>query len=155
MEKKDAIVILWQNGDEKIADIYDDNADVRSALNALVDGFEYPDFSHKQVKAVLLAYFLKTKKEFDLGRTLCHHALASHTQEKGIDLMPYFYNHSQCNFGMLSDNDQLSNFVTLATNEGRIMSKYRLDNGESIYLITDLESDEQPRHTTALFTHDY
>ena len=155
MEKKDAIVILWMNKDEKIADIYDDDAEVRSALNALVDGFEYPDFSHKQVKAVLLSYFLKNQNEFDLGRTLCHHALAHHIQEKGIDLMPYFYNHSQCNFGMLSDNDQLSNFVTLATNEGRLLSKYRLDDGESIYLITDLECDEQPRHTTALFTHDY
>lgn len=155
MENKDAIVVLWQNKDEKIADIYDDNADVRSALNALVDSFEYPDYSYKKVKAVLLSYFLKTKKEFDLGRTLCHHALSGHAQDNGIDLMPYFYNHSQCNFGMLTDNDQLSNFVTLTTNEGRLLSKYRLDSGESIYLITDLGSDEQPTHTTALFTHDY
>lgn len=44
MEKKEAIVILWQNGDEKIADIYDTNADVSAALNTLIDGFEYPPF---------------------------------------------------------------------------------------------------------------
>jgi len=68
MEKKDAIIVLWQNSDEKIADIYDDNAEVASALNLLVDGFEYPDHSHKKVKAVLLAYFLKNQKEFDLEK---------------------------------------------------------------------------------------
>lgn len=55
MDKNEAIVVLWQNSDEKIADIYDNNQDVSAALNTLVDGFEYPDHSHKQVKAVLLA----------------------------------------------------------------------------------------------------
>lgn len=155
MEKKDAIVILWQNGDEKIADIYDDNADVRSALNALVDGFEYPDFSHKQVKAVLLAYFLKNKKEFELGRTLAHHAVVNYAQENNIDLMPYFYNHSQCNWGMLNDNDQLANYIAVELKENRLISKYRLDNNESIWIITDWESDEQPRLTTAIFPRDY
>lgn len=94
MEKKEAIVILWQNGDEKIADIYDTNADVSAALNTLIDGFEYPDHSHKTIQTVLLSYFLKNgseyRKEMDLGKTLCHHALAHHANEKNIDLMPYF-----------------------------------------------------------------
>lgn len=155
MEKKDAIVALWQNSDEKIADIYDDNAEVASALNLLVDGFEYPDNSHKKVKAVLLAYFLKNTKEMELGKTLCHHALAHHAQEQGIDLMPFFYNHSQCNWGMLTDDDQITNFVALHTQEGRLLSKYKLDDGQDIYLITDFECEEQPRLTTAMFTHDY
>ena len=155
MEKKDAIIALWQNSDEKIADIYDDNADVASALNLLVDGFEYPDHSHKKVKAVLLAYFLKNQKEFDLGKTLCHHALASHAQDNGIDLMPYFYNHSNCNWGVLTDDDQIAIYVAISTAEGRLLSKYKLDGGENIYLITDFEADGEPRRTTAMFTHDY
>lgn len=155
MEKKDAIIVLWQNSDEKIADIYDDNAEVASALNLLVDGFEYPDYSHKKVKAVLLAYFLKNQKEFDLGKTLCHYALASHIQDKGIDLMPYFYNHANCNWGVLTDDDQIANFVAISTAEGRLLSKYKLDGGENIYLITDFEAEGEPRRTTAMFTHDY
>ena len=155
MEKKDAIVALWQNSDEKIADIYDDNADVSAALNYLIEDFEYPDHSHKTVKAVLLAYFLKNQKEFDLGKTLCHHALASHTQDKGIDLMPYFYNHANCNWGVLTDDDQIANFVAISTAEGRLLSKYKLDGGENIYLITDFEAEGEPRRTTAMFTHDY
>lgn len=159
MEKKEAIVILWQNGDEKIADIYDTNADVSAALNTLIDGFEYPDHSHKTIQTVLLSYFLKNgceyRKEMDLGKTLCHHALAHHANEKNIDLMPYFYNHANCNWGILTDDDQISNFVALATKEGRLLSKYKLDDGQDIYLITDFECEEQPRLTTALFTHDY
>lgn len=159
MDKKQAINVLFWNKDKKIADIYDDNADVSAALNSLIDGFEYPDHSHKTIQTVLLSYFLKNgseyRKEMELGRTLCHHALAHHAQEKNIDLMPYFYNHATCNWGMLTDDDQISNFVALATNDGRLLSKYRLDDGEDIYLITDFESDEQPRMTTALFTHDY
>lgn len=69
--------------------------------------------------------------------------------------MPYFYNHANCNWGILTDDDQISNFVALATKEGRLLSKYKLDDGQDIYLITDFECEEQPRLTTALFTHDY
>ena len=155
MDTKQAIIVLYQNSDEKIADVYDSNSDVATALNVLIDGFEYPDHSHKIIKKVLLAYFLKTQKAFDLGRTLCHHALASHVQEKEIDLMPFFYNHANCNWGILTDDDQIANYVAIATADGRLLSKYRLDDGENIYLITDFECDEQPRHTTAMFVNDY
>lgn len=155
MDKKQAINILYENMDSKVSTVYDKDQEIASALNTLIDGFEYPDHSHKKIKAVLLAYFLKNQKEFDLGRTLCHHSLAAHIQENEIDLMPVFYNHAHCNWGMLTDNDQLANYVAIATQDGRLLSKYKLDDGKDIYLITDFECEEQPRHTTAMFVQDY
>lgn len=155
MDKKQAIITLYQNGDEKIADIYDKDSQVADALNLLIDGFEYPDFSHKTINQVLLSYFNKEKAPFDVGRTLCHHALAHHIQENEIDLVPFFYNHSICNFGILTDGDKVANFVALATGDGRLLSKYKLDDGQDIYLITDFESENEPKRTTAMFVDDY
>lgn len=155
MEKENAIVLLWQNSDEIVANVYDNNPEISTALNTLIDGFEYPNYSHKKIQSILLSYFLKNIKEMELGRTLCHHALNYHVQEKGIELMPYFYNHSQCNWGMLSDDDQISNYVALHTKDNRILSRYKLDDGQDIYLITDFEYENEPRRTTAMFVQDY
>lgn len=155
METAQAINVLYSEMDEKISNAYDSNAEVASALNTLIVGFEYPDHSHKTIKAVLLSYFLKNKKDMELGRTLCHHSLLAHGQENEIDLMPFFFNHSQCNWGTLTDDDQIANYVALHTQKGRLLSKYQLDDGKNIYLITDFECDEQPRHTTAMFVEDY
>lgn len=155
MDKNQAITVLFQNGDEKIADIYDSNSQVAEALNLLIEGFEYPDHSHKTCNQVLLAYFNKEKAPFDVGRTLYHHALAHHIQENEIDLVSFFYNHSICNFGILTDDDKIANFVALATGDGRLLSKYKLDDGQEIYLITDFAVGDQPRMTTAMFVEDY
>lgn len=155
MEITQAINILYENEDEQISTIYDSKPEVATALNTLIQGFEYPSHSHKTIKAVLLGYFLKASKEVDLGRTLCHHALMGHCEEKGIDLMQFFYNHSQGNWGILTDDDQIANYVALHTKQGRLLSKYKIAGGKPIYLITDFESEEQERMTTAMFISDY
>lgn len=156
MDKKEAINILYENMESKVVDLYDSHQEVATALNTLIDGFEYPDYSYKTIKAVLLSYFIKNNQEFDLGRTLCHHSLNAHIQDNNIDIMPIFYNHSHCNWGRLTDDDQLANYVAIATQDGRLLSKYKLDDGKDIYLMTDFEcGDEQPRLTTAMFIQDY
>lgn len=40
-------------------------------------------------------------------------------------------------------------------NRGRLFSKYELEDGQHIYLITDFETETTPRTTTAMYTDDY
>ena len=46
MTTSDALAILSQFGDAKIADVYDENESVGDALQYLFPGYEYPEWSH-------------------------------------------------------------------------------------------------------------
>ena len=155
MEIKQAIRVLFANTDEKISEVYDSNEEVAIALNTLIVGFEYPNHSHKTIKAVLLNYFLSNRVEMELGRKICTSSLTWHCRENGFDLFQFFFNHSQCNWGILSDDDQISNYVALHTQDGYILTRYKLADGKPIYLFTNFESEEEERRTTAMFTSEY
>lgn len=155
MNKQEAIEILACHTDETVVEIYDNNDLVQTALNFLIEGFEYPNYSHKTIQQVLLTYFNKNRKVFNIGKAVCHHALHAHCQERYIDLSVFFFYHSNMNWGMLTDDDQIANDIALATMDGRLLSKYRLIDGKEIYIITDFETEESPRYTTAMFIEDY
>ena len=155
LNEKHAVEILYQNSESKLSNVYDSNADVAEAINFLIKDFEYPNYSYKTIKQILLTYFIKNLKELDMGRIVATATLSGYITDHEIDLSPYLYNHSHMNWGKLTDDDQLANFVAIATKDGRLLSKYTIQGGKPIYIITDFETDTTERYTTAMFTSDY
>jgi hypothetical protein len=46
-----------------VAEIYDEDPEFASALNAMFPGFEYPDFSHLTVEQVMKKFYREVGKE--------------------------------------------------------------------------------------------
>ena len=53
MTNQQALEALQPFQNDKVADVYDEHEEVAQALNTLIDGFEYPDHSHKTIKKII------------------------------------------------------------------------------------------------------
>lgn len=54
MDKFEALQVLQSlHPSVKVADEYDDNDELRDALNSLIPDFEYPDFSHLTIGEII------------------------------------------------------------------------------------------------------
>ncbi|WP_374553448.1 hypothetical protein [Aquitalea pelogenes] len=155
METKEAIIVLYHNMENKVSDVYDNNENVSSALNSLIEGFEYPDFSHKTIKQVLLSYFKKNFKPFNPGKCVVAGELIEDYQERQEQLFPFIDAHVKMQQGELCDDDLIENYLAVFTFSGRLLSSFELFEGRKIFIITDWETEETPRVTTLMYCEDY
>lgn len=56
---------------------------------------------------------------------------------QGHDIFPFLNRHIQGDWGVLSDDDKLSNDDVVATHDGRILSAYYVTPEVKIWILTD------------------
>lgn len=118
----------------------------------------------------------------ELGQLMATGMLAHAMEEQSHSLVPFFNQHAQMQWGELGVTDCMENDMALLCQvvqeqmallsledqpepniglhqclerHGRLFSKYELEGGEHIYIITDFETPGSQRTTTAMYTDDY
>lgn len=90
-------------------------------------------------------------KKFELGEVVITRSIAESLEKLGKEKIIEIINmHSNGSWGVLSEYDKQLNNEAVKTGEGRILSKYTINN-ESIYIITETDRSV----TTILFANEY
>ena len=89
-------------------------------------------------------------KRFQLGATHITTALLRHMQDIDAQPMTYLVRHMSNDWGELGRDDKKANNDAIDTG-GRLLSKYKLPDGQYIYCITEADR----RSTTLMFTEEY
>lgn len=156
MEKTKALTTLYFNHEEIIEDIYDDNAEVRSALLFLFPSFEYPDFAHLTVSQALLRYFNAHRFQIPLGKVVATVEAGTYIKDNEIDPSQWLHRHAAQDWGDLDEHDKVMNFMAIHIRfSGRLLSSYNIGDHHKIWVMTYFETEESERNTMLLFPDDY
>jgi hypothetical protein len=99
---------------------------------------------------------MSEKPRFDLGPVVATPAALELLRKNNSTGLEYLVRHALGDWGELCDEDKQANEAALHTG-ARLMSSYRLPDGEVLWIITDAEVDEEHRRqaTTLLRQNDH
>ncbi len=88
--------------------------------------------------------------KFEFGTIVATRGVMEHVNSDAEILFPYIARHASGDWGEICDEDKIANADALK-NGMRLMSVYRLPDGEKIWIITEWDRSV----TTVLFPHEY
>jgi hypothetical protein len=92
---------------------------------------------------------------FELGQCKATQGALGALEDNGQYPIVYLHRHAGGDWGELSDHDKAMNEAAI-TDGSQILSKYKLPDGQHIYVITDAADKQGERtHTTVLLPEEY
>lgn len=148
------IEFLYTKSEANLANAFNSDHRVKDAVLSLDPEFKTIPGSKKTIGQFLLGYFLKDQSELDIGTTMCTWGVWEMADNDGSKLKKYFDFQKSKNWGILTDHDQLMNYIACATQTGRVLSKHRF-NDVDIYIITTFPCGDEALNTMVMLTAEY
>lgn len=149
-----AIEFLYSTSEANLAGAFSSDHRVKEAVLSLDPEFMSIPGSKKTIGQFLLGYFLKDQTELDIGSTMCTWGAWELAGNDGTKLNKYLNLQKAKIWGILTDHDQLMNYIACETQSGRVLSKQRF-NGVDIYVITTFPCGDEELNTMVMLTSEY
>jgi len=93
----------------------------------------------------------QTHQLFDLGRTLITATAQATVEDLGLNPLVYLRRHHTGDWGDLGEADKAANSEAIASESGRLVSSYTVNDQVTLYIVTEADRSA----TTMMLSTDY